>query len=267
MRVWNWSVDTEDWKAAGSGAAYWVDRIKRRATAGGSQAHPVILMHNQPGGNPATVAALPGIISYYRVHRYAFVDLYGHGAAPSVTVVAPRSAPTAGGTRVKITGKNFRGVRSVHFGATAGRSVRVASSTTLYVTAPPHAAVVAPVRVTTTFGTSRLTTADTFRFVAPPTVTGVSPSSGATDGGTRVQVSGSNFQSVTAVRFGSVAGTAVQVTSTGTLYVTSPAHSAGLVNVTVTTAYGTSASTTGDWFTYEAPPPSPPPPVEASPAG
>jgi peptidoglycan/xylan/chitin deacetylase (PgdA/CDA1 family) len=77
MSVWDWSVDTEDWKADGSGAQYWIDRITSRAVAGGDQQHPVILMHNQPGGNPATVAAVPQIIAYYKAHGYAFVDLLG----------------------------------------------------------------------------------------------------------------------------------------------------------------------------------------------
>jgi peptidoglycan/xylan/chitin deacetylase (PgdA/CDA1 family) len=80
MQVWNWSVDTLDWQARGSSAQVWVDRIVSRATAGGSQTHPVILMHNQPGGSPATLAALPRIISYYRDRGYAFVDLYGRTA-------------------------------------------------------------------------------------------------------------------------------------------------------------------------------------------
>jgi peptidoglycan/xylan/chitin deacetylase (PgdA/CDA1 family) len=80
MQVWNWSVDTEDWKAAGSSAQTWVDRIVSRAQAGGSQSHPVILMHNQPGGSPATLAALPRIITYYRDRGYTFVDLYGRTA-------------------------------------------------------------------------------------------------------------------------------------------------------------------------------------------
>src|SRR5215217_3928109 len=77
MQVWNWSVDTEDWKAAGSGGPFWVDRIISRAQAGGSQEHPVVLMHNAPAGNPATVAALPSIIAFYRDRGYAFVDLAG----------------------------------------------------------------------------------------------------------------------------------------------------------------------------------------------
>ena len=75
MTVWNWSVDTEDWKAAGSGSADWVNRIVSLAQAGSSQTHPVILMHNQPGGNPATVSALPTIIQYYRNLGYGFVSL------------------------------------------------------------------------------------------------------------------------------------------------------------------------------------------------
>jgi uncharacterized protein with LGFP repeats len=75
MSVWNWSVDTEDWKAAGSGSADWVNRIITLAQAGGSQQHPVVLMHNQPGGNPATVSALPTIIQFYRDLGYGFISL------------------------------------------------------------------------------------------------------------------------------------------------------------------------------------------------
>jgi peptidoglycan/xylan/chitin deacetylase (PgdA/CDA1 family) len=78
MTVWNWSVDTEDWKAGRSTSAYWVNRIAARAIAGGAQRHPVVLMHNMPAGQPATVLALPRIITYYRAHGYAFVDLAGH---------------------------------------------------------------------------------------------------------------------------------------------------------------------------------------------
>ena len=77
MRFWTWSVDTEDWKANGSSSSYWVNRIITLAEKGGSQSHPVVLMHNQPAGNPATVLALPAIISFYRSHGYAFVDLLG----------------------------------------------------------------------------------------------------------------------------------------------------------------------------------------------
>jgi len=76
MGVWLWSVDTQDWMAGGSGSAYWVRRIIRLAEAeGGALRHPIVLMHNQPGGNPATVGALPAIIQFFRSHGYRFVTL------------------------------------------------------------------------------------------------------------------------------------------------------------------------------------------------
>jgi peptidoglycan/xylan/chitin deacetylase (PgdA/CDA1 family) len=81
MTFWTWSVDTEDWKANGSSSAYWVNRIITLAEKGGSLAHPVVLMHSQPAGNPATVLALRTIIQYFGSHGYTFVDLLGRTAA------------------------------------------------------------------------------------------------------------------------------------------------------------------------------------------
>jgi peptidoglycan/xylan/chitin deacetylase (PgdA/CDA1 family) len=76
MSVWLWSVDTQDWMARGSGSSYWVRRIIRLAESeGGRLRHPVVLMHNQPAGNPATVSALPSIIRFFRSHGYRFVAL------------------------------------------------------------------------------------------------------------------------------------------------------------------------------------------------
>lgn len=78
MAVWLWSVDTEDWKAEGSASAYWVNHIVRLAEQeGGALANPVVLMHNQPAGNPATALALPRIILFFRHHHYRFVNLLG----------------------------------------------------------------------------------------------------------------------------------------------------------------------------------------------
>jgi peptidoglycan/xylan/chitin deacetylase (PgdA/CDA1 family) len=96
MTVWNWNVDTEDWKAGTATDQSWVDRIISRAQAGASLSHPVILMHNPPAGIPATVAALPVIIKFYADRGYTFVDLYGRpGQRP-----APGDARTAGGEQL-----------------------------------------------------------------------------------------------------------------------------------------------------------------------
>jgi peptidoglycan/xylan/chitin deacetylase (PgdA/CDA1 family) len=85
MAVYNWSVDTEDWKANGSSDPYWVHRIISLGEAGGSQDHPLVLMHNQPTAMPATVSALPWLITYYRDRGYTFVDLTGHLAVTPIS--------------------------------------------------------------------------------------------------------------------------------------------------------------------------------------
>jgi peptidoglycan/xylan/chitin deacetylase (PgdA/CDA1 family) len=75
MSVWLWSIDTLDWAANGSGSSYWVQRVIRLAEQGDTVAHPILLMHDARPGDPATVAALPAIIQYYRAHDYRFVAL------------------------------------------------------------------------------------------------------------------------------------------------------------------------------------------------
>ena len=85
MSVWNWSVDTRDWEAPPSGTPAWTNLIVSRAQAGGSQIHPVVLLHTQPDGSASTLAALPRIITYYRDRGYTFVDLLGRQAVRPVT--------------------------------------------------------------------------------------------------------------------------------------------------------------------------------------
>jgi hypothetical protein len=99
-------------------------------------------------------------------------------------------------------------------------------------------------------------------FVAPvisvpvPTVTNVSPSAGTTAGGTTVTVTGTNLTGATAVDFGATAGS-VTVDSASSITVTSPAEGAAVVNVTVSTPGGTSATSSNDQYTYVAPLPAP----------
>lgn len=90
----------------------------------------------------------------------------------------------------------------------------------------------------------------------PPTVTGVSPTSGSTAGGASVVITGTNFTGATAVNFGATAASYV-VNSATQITATSPAGTAGLVDITVTTAAGTSATSAADQFTYVAAPATP----------
>jgi sugar lactone lactonase YvrE len=75
---------------------------------------------------------------------------------------------------------------------------------------------------------------------APPTVTAASPHSGPIAGGTTVTILGTGFTPGTAVWFGSTRATSVTVASTTKIVATAPAHAAGIVNVHVATAGGSS---------------------------
>ncbi len=90
---------------------------------------------------------------------------------------------------------------------------------------------------------------------ALPTVTGVSPAAGPTSAGTPVTITGTNFAiGFTMVDFGSNAATSVQVQSPTTLTALAPAGDPGSVDVTVTTAGGTSLESSADQYTYVAAP-------------
>jgi hypothetical protein len=179
-------------------------------------------------------------------------DQFTYVPAPTVASVAPSSGPTAGGTSVTITGSNLGGATAVKFGTTTASVTNdVAGSITA--TSPAESAGTVDVTVTTPGGTSATSSNDQFTYVAAPTVTGVSPSAGPLAGGTSVTITGTNLSSATAVKFGT---TIASVTNdvAGSITATSPAESAGTVDVTVTTAGGTSATSTNDQFTYEAAP-------------
>jgi len=93
-------------------------------------------------------------------------DHYTFVAPPTVTAVKANSGPAAGSTRVALTGSNFSHASAVTFGGVAGTGLSVASSTSLSVTAPAHAAGQVDVKVTTSYGSSAVATADKFTFVA-----------------------------------------------------------------------------------------------------
>jgi hypothetical protein len=82
------------------------------------------------------------------------------------------------------------------------------------------------------------------------TVTGVSPGSGDIAGGTAVTITGTRLTGTTGVNFGSTPATSVVVVSDTSVTCVSPAHSAGVVDVTAITPLGTTATGTADHFTY-----------------
>jgi len=80
-----------------------------------------------------------------------------------------------------------------------------------------------------------------------PTVTAIAPSTGAA--GTPVTITGTGFTSGATVTFGGMAAAPVQVLSATEITATAP-NGTGTVDVTVTTAAGTSAAGAADQFTF-----------------
>jgi hypothetical protein len=88
---------------------------------------------------------------------------------------------------------------------------------------------------------------------AAPTVQSLSVSSGPASGGTAVTVIGTGFTPSSTVTFGGTAATAVTYISATALSVVSPPGE-GLADVVVTTAGGSSPTSTADQFFYGSPP-------------
>jgi|GEM_PF-710395 len=179
---------------------------------------------------------------------------YSAGPAPSVSSVTPSSGPGAGGTSVIVVGSNFSGATNVSFGGLPAASFVVNTPNQITATSPAHAAGVVDVQVTTAAGSSSQVAADHFTYTTsiPPAITGISPTSGPTSGGTHVNISGSGFTGATTVQFGSLYAASFTVYSDGQIVAVSPAEQAGTVDVTVTTASGTSALGSADRFTFTA---------------
>ena len=85
-----------------------------------------------------------------------------------------------------------------------------------------------------------------------PTVTGISPKSGPEAGGTSVTITGTNFDEVSSVAFGSTPAASFSVESDTTIIAVAP-PGAGTVDVTVTALLIPSQSSTNDEYSYISP--------------
>lgn len=184
-------------------------------------------------------------------------DQFTYVRAPTVTSLTATAGRTSGGIIVIITGTGFAaapGVGAVKFGSTAASYI-ITSDTQIAATSPAGSGTV-DVTVTTVGGTSAISAADQYTYVPAPTVTGLTPSDGPTSGGTQVTITGTGFLAAPAawaVYFGATPAS-YTIDSNTQITATSPAGSAGTVDVTVTTTGGTSATSAADQFTYVSAP-------------
>ncbi|WP_255447575.1 IPT/TIG domain-containing protein [Schumannella sp. 10F1B-5-1] len=209
-----------------------------------------------PGSPGVARTALtdPGVLFLDMANAEVGQAVDGNAVAvpPRVDSLSPTSGPEAGGTVVTINGAGFNGTQSVTFGGTPA-TVLTQTDTQLTVKTPFHVAGAVPVIVTTGSGASQ---PGTFTYVPGLALTTAVPNVGPIAGGTVVTLTGSCLDTVTGVTFGGTAGTIINHVSAQELTVSTPAHAAGAVDVTVTgpAACGTSATLAGG-FTFQTPQP------------
>jgi hypothetical protein len=166
--------------------------------------------------------------------------------APVVTAINPANGPDAGGIQVTITGAGFTGATAVNFGKTSAQSFTVVSDTQITAVSPAGTGTV-DVTVVSTGGTSATSSADQFDYA--PAVTAISPSTGLANGKTQVTITGVGFTDATAVSFGKTSAQSFTVVS-DTQITAVTGGGTGLVDVTVATKNGTSATSSADQFSY-----------------
>jgi hypothetical protein len=189
-------------------------------------------------------------------------------AAPIVTAVSPGSGALGGGTTVTISGANFvagTGL-AVRFDGLDATSITAVLPGAITAVTPAHAAGAVAVQVVNPDGQSN-TLPGGFTYLAsppppglPPVLTSIAPTAGTTAGGSTVVLTGQNFVpgAGLVVLFGGTAATVTPGSVTATsITVTTPAHAAGAVDVTVVNPDGQSVTDAGA-FTYQTPPPPPP---------
>ncbi len=180
---------------------------------------------------------------------------YHYIAPPTVSSIAPKEGPDAGNTSVTIKGAHLTRATEVSFGGVAAKTFSIVADTEIVATTPAGTGSV-DVAVKTAGGKAVTGAGNEFTYRGVPKVTALSPKEGPTGGHTRVKVSGENLETASQaleVKFGTAKATVIS-DSADEIEAESPSGTAGAVHATVTTAGGTSASSTADEFTYRGVP-------------
>ncbi len=178
---------------------------------------------------------------------------YDPGLLPGVTSIQPGSGPAGGGTSVTLRGERLDGVEAVMFG-NAAAPFTVNPDGSITATSPAANPGTVCVQVHTPQGPSPCAPATAYTYLPVPSVSAISPATGPTSGGTAVTISGAAFAAGASIHFGFRSAASVQYVGENTIVAVSPPAPAGKVDVTVTTAAGTSRGVAADRFTYSTEP-------------
>ncbi|MBI5295731.1 MAG: IPT/TIG domain-containing protein [Chloroflexi bacterium] len=185
-------------------------------------------------------------------------DLTVTGLNPSITGVVTSGSPSVLGNSVTFTATVTGGVAgtpagnvafydgATYLGAGVLDGAGVATYATSALTAGNHT-ITAKYLGDSDYAISQGTVAQSVTVIPAPTITGITPNTGPTSGGTSVTITGTNLTGG-AFTFGGTSATCTVALDGLSATCTSPAHTAGPVDVVVTTPGGPATSTGG--FTY-----------------
>jgi|GEM_PF-4688981 hypothetical protein len=167
-----------------------------------------------------------------------YIDDIKFVPGPAISSFTPTSAAT--GTTVTINGSNLSEVTAVSFGGTPAASFSIVSNNEI--TAVVAAGTSGSVSVVNAVGSSSLAGFDYIAPLGAPIITSFSPSSSIVGG--LVTLSGSNFTSATAVKFGGTNAASYTIVNSSTIKAIVGPGSTGSVAVTNSFGTGTKAGFT-----------------------
>ncbi len=178
---------------------------------------------------------------------------YSNAATPTVTGLDVSSGPNIGGTQVTILGTGFLGATSVSFGSVP-TVFQINSDSSITAWDPGQATGTYHITVTSPGGTSTTSSADEFtdNTTSLPTLTGLSTTSGTTVGGTFLTLTGTGFTTASVVNFGGTAITNFTINSDSQITLLTPPAVGGVFDVSVSTAAGTTATSSSTQFSVSA---------------
>jgi hypothetical protein len=177
------------------------------------------------------------------------------GAASEITATGATLNATVNPNGSEVTGCELEYGTSTAYGTSAPCPTPPGAGTTEVAETVPVSGL-APnteyhyrVSATSAAGTTQANDQSFMTLPRAPSVSAVSPVAGLEAGGTAVTITGTGFTAATAVRFNTLAATHYTVDSPSEITAESPAGK-GKVDITVSTAGGTSATSPADQFSY-----------------
>lgn len=157
-----------------------------------------------------------------------------------------------GAGTLKLSGIAASALQNASYGAAHSSVIASAAAYTAQLPVGKHKAKWRSTSYAPNSGTSLGVVAYVLTPAPAPAVTSVSPNNGPEGGGTAVTITGTNLDGATAVKFGAADAQSFKVDSPTSIEAVSPSGS-GTADVMVTTERGTSATTSGDQFSYVPP--------------